>query len=102
MNTSTVIQELKILKPKYAQDGIIILGLFGSYAKGNATSTSDIDIAIKLQDDYLRTHDVWSYFNNINSLKADIHSKFGLRCDVLDMDSTSAIVKQIKNEVLYV
>lgn len=102
MTKDKILQELKLLKPKYAQNGIMILGLFGSYAKNNASITSDIDVAIKLQDNYLKTHDVWAYFNDINSLKADIYLKLGLPCDILDMDSSSQIVHQIQREVIYV
>lgn len=102
MTKEQIITQLKELKPKYEQKGFIILGLFGSYAKNEAIESSDIDVAIKLKDDFLQTHDVWTYFDGINSIKSDISKKFGVQCDVLDFDSSSPLVEKIKNEVVYV
>ena len=43
-----ILSKLKELKPTYAQEGLILLGLFGSYAKDTQTKYSDIDVAYKL------------------------------------------------------
>ena len=46
-----IILKLKELKPIYEQDGLILIGLFGSYAKDTQNDFSDIDIAYKLNYD---------------------------------------------------
>jgi len=46
-----ILLKLKEIKPTYAQEGLILLGLFGSYAKGTETKYNDIDIAYKLDYD---------------------------------------------------
>ncbi len=43
-----IVNTLKEIKPKYQKEGIDILGLFGSYAKGTENEFSDIDIAYNL------------------------------------------------------
>ena len=48
MNKTDILVHLKNIKPKYEQEGLILLGLFGSYAKNTQTKFSDIDIAYKL------------------------------------------------------
>ena len=48
MNQSTIIEHLKEVKPLYEKEGLIILGLFGSFAKNSANQYSDIDIAYRL------------------------------------------------------
>ena len=46
-----IIIKLKKLKPIYEKEGLILLGLFGSYAKDTQTQFSDIDIAYRLDYD---------------------------------------------------
>ena len=48
---SEILDQLKKLKPIYKKEGLILLGLFGSYAKDTQTQHSDIDIAYKLDYD---------------------------------------------------
>lgn len=50
MKKDEILAKLKELKPKYAKDGIIIKGLFGSYARGEEHEKSDIDIAYVLDE----------------------------------------------------
>ena len=90
------------IKPQLQKDGIEQVGLFGSYAKNNATLTSDIDIAIKLNKNYLDKNDVWNYFNEINKIKEMLYNKFQIKSDVFDLDSTFSLKDKIEKEVLYV
>lgn len=97
-----VLTFLTNIKPQLQKDGIEQVGLFGSYAKNNATLTSDIDIAIKLNKDYLDKNDVWNYFNEINKIKEMVYNKFQMKSDVFDLDSCSSLKDKIEKEVLYV
>ena len=90
------------IKPQLQKDGIEQVGLFGSYARNNATLTSDIDIAIKLDKNYLDKNDVWNYFNEINKIKEMVYNKFQMKSDVFDLDSSSSLKDKIEKEVLYV
>lgn len=90
------------IKPQLQEDGIEKIGLFGSYAKNNPTLTSDIDIAIKLEKNYLSKNDVWNYFNEINKIKSMVFDKFQIKSDVFDLDSLSSLKHKIEKEVLYV
>ncbi len=90
------------IKPQLQKDGIEQVGLFGSYAKNNTTLTSDIDIAIKLNKNYLDKNDVWNYFNEINKIKEMIYNKFQMKSDVFDLDSSSVFKDKILKEILYV
>lgn len=97
-----VLTFLTTIKPQLQKDGIEQVGLFGSYAKNNATLTSDIDIAIKLNKNYLDKNDVWNYFNEINKIKEMVYNKFQMKSDVFDLDSCSSLKDKIEKEVLYV
>ncbi|MDX9900068.1 MAG: nucleotidyltransferase domain-containing protein [Aliarcobacter sp.] len=97
-----VLTFLTTIKPQLQKDGIEQVGLFGSYAKNSATLTSDIDIAIKLNKNYLDKNDVWNYFNEINKIKEMVYDKFQIKSDVFDLDSASSLKDKIRKEVLYV
>ena len=97
-----VLTFLTTIKPQLQENGIEQVGLFGSYARNNATLTSDIDIAIKLDKNYLDKNDVWNYFNEINKIKEMVYNKFQMKSDVFDLDSCSSLKDKIEKEVLYV
>lgn len=97
-----VLNFLTNIKDKLQNDGIEKVGLFGSYARNNATLTSDIDIAIKLNKNYLEKNDVWNYFNEINKIKTMVYNKFQIKSDIFDLDSSSVFKDKILKEILYV
>ena len=78
------------------------IGLFGSYAKGSFDGFSDIDIAVRVDSQYLKTHDVWDYFDAIKSLQHSILEQFHLRSDIFDLDSVSPFKEQITEDIIYV
>ncbi len=90
------------IKSQLQKDGIEQVGLFGSYARNSATLCSDIDIAIKLNKNYLDKNDEWNYFNEINKIKEMVYNKFQIKSDVFDLDSSSSLKNKIEKEVLYV
>lgn len=102
MKKDEILAKLKELKPKYAKDGIIIQGLFGSYARDEASEGSDIDIAMVPENDYLQHRDVWAYFQTIARLKEDIFLHLGKHSDVFDLSSSSFVNQNIKKDIIYV
>jgi len=98
----SIINYLCILKSKLKNEGIDRIGLFGSFATDHADLYSDIDIAIKLQQNYLRHHDVWDYFTLIENIKKSIMNQFGRQSDVFDLESSSAINDAVSKELIYV
>lgn len=78
------------------------IGLFGSYAKNEADNFSDIDVAVRVDKEYLKTHDIWDYFDAIEAFKTELLKKFHLKSDVFDLDSSSPLVERIKKDIIYV
>jgi len=97
-----ILKYLADKKADFKKDGIDKIGLFGSFARGTAYDDSDIDIAIKLQQNYLQKHDVWEYFNLINNIKKQMMQRFHKKSDVFDLDSATDIKEHIQKEVIYV
>lgn len=69
--------------------GIEKLGLFGSYARGEETENSDIDVAVKFSKD---TEDI---FENKNTLRDLLEEKFQCKIDVLNMDGIKPKIKDL-------
>jgi predicted nucleotidyltransferase len=58
------------IRQKY---GIIILGVFGSYARGEQKETSDIDIIVELDRPVgLDFYEFWEYIENLFGTKVDV------------------------------
>jgi len=83
---------IKEMKERY---GVISIGLFGSYARGESRTDSDIDIAVELDKPDL--------FYLIG-IKQTIEDKFGGRVDVVRMrDNMNSLLKsRILRDVIYV
>ena len=99
MDKNFIINKLSSLKPKYEKDGLIILGLFGSYVKNQQTKYSDIDIAYKL--DYekfsLKYKDGFSKLLRIDEIKKDLENIFKTKIDLVPDNN-----KNIFSEIVYV
>lgn len=96
MTKEIILQQLKQFKttanPKYP---IGAIGLFGSYARGENTGLSDIDILVHFNNQI-----GWEYFDFADELKKLFHHH---KVDVVSKNAIPAMYWElIKNEVLYV
>jgi predicted nucleotidyltransferase len=75
---SEILLKLKELKPIYEKEGLIFLGLFGSYAKDTQTQYSDIDVAYKLDYDKFSSKykDGFSKLLRIDDIKKELQTVF--------------------------
>ncbi|MEJ5284816.1 MAG: nucleotidyltransferase family protein [Brevinematia bacterium] len=98
-----IIRKLKKIKEKYINEGIIILGFFGSFARGEASETSDLDIIYEMKDFALEKYPGFKFFEFYSNIKADIEKEFGISVDLVDINSLNEIGrKYILPEVKYV
>jgi predicted nucleotidyltransferase len=98
----SILHYLQELQPEFKQQGIASLALFGSYAKGNPTVYSDIDIAISKNSDFSKTDVSSHYFDVIGRLKEKLGKKFHKNVDIFDLDSQSPFKQTIEQELVYV
>jgi predicted nucleotidyltransferase len=82
----------KVAQNKYRFSKI---GIFGSYARDEATSSSDIDIVVELE-----TQDLF----NLIGIKQDLEQRFNNRVDIVSYRKkmNSFLKNRINREVLYV
>ena len=95
---NTILSKLKELKPTYEKEGLILLGLFGSYAKNTQTKFSDIDVAYKL--DYAKFSENYkggfAKLLRIDDIKKELQSIFKTPIDLVP-DSNKSILKDLIN-----
>ena len=98
MHKREILTALKELKPTYAKEGVIILGLFGSYARDEQTKFSDIDIAYKLDYDKFSTKykDGFSKLLRLEEIKKEIQTLFKTPIDLVP-DTNKSILKELIN-----
>lgn len=75
---SKIKENEKFLKEKYHVQGFL---LFGSYAKGEQTAESDIDLLVDFKKiiDMFEMVDLQEYLENIFAKKIDLGTKKGLK-----------------------
>jgi len=81
------------LEEKY---GVQKIGLFGSYARDEATNESDIDIYVELKENrFMTLAGLWNYLDDLyQDIKVDMVNKH--------RHSKSAIFKCIQEETIFV
>ena len=97
-----ILQLLKEIKPELENDGIEQIALFGSFAKGEQTVYSDIDIAIKKKSGFLEQYSAYDYFNMISNIKQKTGKVLHRNIDVFDLESDSTFLRSIQKEIIYV
>lgn len=99
MNQSIILKSLKEkkdeLKDKYQ---ILRIGLFGSYSKGTATESSDIDLIYVLEEKakigLKELYDLEEYFKELFKIE---------KVDLINSKYINPVVKEeIKNTIIYV
>lgn len=101
--TKTLILEYLIeLKPILFTKKILLVGFFGSFARGEETVYSDIDIAIQKDKHYLTLKSAYDYFDDVEFVKKSLMQKFHRKVDVFDIDSASSMKQSILKDMVYV
>ncbi len=99
MNKNEILSTLHELKPAYEKEGVILLGLFGSYAKETHSKFSDIDVAYKLDYSTFSTHykDGFAKLLRLDEIKKELQAIFKTPIDLVPNNN-----KSIMKDLIYV
>ena len=88
---------LKKLKPKYESEGILLLGLFGSYAQNKQTPFSDIDIIYHLDYEKFsqKYQDGFSKLIRLDEIKKDLENQFKTKVDFVSDNNKDLLQKAL-------
>jgi predicted nucleotidyltransferase len=96
MTREDIMDFLSAHKPELEQRfGVRKIGLFGSYARGDAREDSDIDIAIELEKENIADH----YFGLLHFLEDNLNRKIDLG---VESNIKPALKPYILKEIIYV
>lgn len=91
------------VKSDYETEGFILLGVFGSRARGDSGADSDLDLLYRLEDRFLDRYPGWAAYGRIDTIKADLARRLGMPIDVADLEALDDIGrKSILPEIVYV
>ncbi len=90
----SILEKLRQYKPELeTKYPVTKIGVFGSYARGEATGKSDIDIAVEI-DGVMGL--------NFVAMADEIESLFGIKTDVIPKRSIKAeYLHQVEKEIVY-
>jgi len=98
--------KLKLLqqaKMYYANEGFNIVGFFGSYARGEATPQSDIDILYELNEKFIKKYNGFLAFSRLSEIKEELKTLFGIDVDISAKSGLSRTAeKYIMRDLKYV
>ena len=98
--------KLKLLqqaKEYYAKEGFNIVGFFGSYARGEATPQSDIDILYELNEKFIQKYKGFLAFSRLSEIKEELKTLFGIDVDISAKSGLSRTAeKYIMKDLKYV
>jgi len=100
----TILKELKKLKDIYKDNGFLIIGVFGSYARDEENKNSDIDILYKLDKKFTEKYGGWGSIMQLDKIKEHIKSTLNInKVDLATSDTQNKTLQNIlKNELIYV
>jgi predicted nucleotidyltransferase len=103
MKKEEILNKLRQIKPKLIEDGFIIDGLFGSYARDENNDNSDVDILYHLEDSFLNNNRGFIGFKKLDEIKSFISKDIGLKVDFAPKNNLSKTAqKYILKDVIYV
>ncbi len=97
--------QIREIKDKYYNEGFEIVGIFGSYAHGNADKFSDVDIAYSV--DYSKFNQKFkggfAKILRIEEIKEELQKLLHLKVDLISLNSNNDRFKQkVQKDMVYV
>lgn len=104
MTKEYILDKIKELKPFYEKEGLILLGLFGSYANNEANEKSDIDILYEIKIEKFSEKDPgFTAFSRLKNIKDELKEVFKTEIDLCAKNGLSRTgEKYILGNVIYV
>lgn len=103
MNKDEIINNIKQLNKTLESDGFIIDGLFGSYARGDYTKDSDVDLLYHLDKTFLNKYSGFIGFKKLDEIKKYLEKYLQKKVDLAPKNNLTKVgEKYILKDVIYV
>ncbi|OHD57406.1 MAG: hypothetical protein A2Y33_07945 [Spirochaetes bacterium GWF1_51_8] len=102
MDKKTLIS-LGELKKRYLPEGFSIIGVFGSFARGQETEKSDIDILYEVDEKFLNKYTGLDAYVRLDKIRLEIRRSIHRNIDLVNKNSLrKSGKKNILSETVYV
>ena len=75
---------LRELRLSYESEGFVLLGVFGSYARGDETPASDVDLLFETTADFSRRYPGLRMFGRLDEIRREMAARIGKNVDLVD------------------
>jgi len=102
---NALVEKIKTIKEQYKTDGVEIVGIFGSFARGEEDRFSDIDITYKLDYDlfFKKYKDGFSQILKLGEIKESLEKELQRKVDFISLTASSVTLKnEIEKDLVYV
>jgi predicted nucleotidyltransferase len=82
MNREQIIATLRAHESELKAAGVLSLSLFGSVARGESVTDSDVDVAVRLAQNFSQPG--FDYFSRLNDLQTRLTEVLGCNVDVIE------------------
>jgi hypothetical protein len=94
LQKATLLDQLSQLKSHYLKEGFVILGIFGSYARGDANDQSDIDILYDLEMSFVQGNGGFGSFSRLAEIRRELTTRIGKNVDIATTNPHNSIFQQ--------
>jgi len=100
---NVLLSKIKDKKQILLLDGFEIVGVFGSFAKGNENADSDIDLLYNINPIFLKKYGGFQAFARLNEIKKELKTYLDHDVDLATIDNHSNTFKTYAlKDVIYV
>jgi len=96
MQQKNILNYLKQIKPYYENEGFVIEGLFGSYARDEANNKSDVDILMHTTPSFVEKYGFFA-ISRLDEIKNELSQALKIPVDIA---SSSGMGKTAKKFIL--
>jgi len=99
----TTLSAIQAARRHHQEEGFVILGVFGSRARGDNREDSDLDILYRLEAEFFRRYPGWSAAGRLQEIRVELRDRIGLEIDMANERALDPIgQKYILPETVYV
>lgn len=102
---SVLLEKIVSLRDRYKNDGFVIVGIGGSYARNKEQEKSDLDIVYSIDNPSLFASKYAGFgaFAKLRAIKEEIEETVQIDVDLISMSSLNSVGKKyILEDMLYV
>ncbi len=82
-------------KKRLEREGFIILGVFGSRARGDQNDDSDLDLLFKLELSFYDRYQGWELERRLCDIRDELRERIGLRVDLADIEALRGLSREL-------